>query len=467
MFALAEKFALHNQHWVNTLQFSDFDPHLKRLKDLPFVYESPLIGSFPYDTPGIYLIGGGRQIGKTTFLKQSILHLVRGGRLPAENIFFMTGEVISSADELRRLMQSYLAGRAGPSVVFVDEVNYIPEWDRAIKFIADAGLLESCSLVLTGSDIVIIKDAMKRFPGRRGPAVRANFHYYPLSFREYITLKSSLPRDAIQEIIESPYSGLRGSALLEKVMPVLHEEWKSYLITGGYLTAINDLGRGGRIEHHTFATYWEWIVGDVLKHHKTENYLREILSGILKRYNTPLTWNALAKDLSIDHHKTVADYCDILSQMDAIHIHPCLLEHKLTAAPKKPRKIYFTDPFIHHAVFTMLTELGDPWGDYLAKLATGNEEALAPYVEAAVVTHFRRKYATYYLKNAGEIDLAYVSGRKIFPIEIKWTSQLRQKDLAPIAKHPSGVIAAKVDRVFDLGPNMVVPIPILLMKAFE
>lgn len=467
MSVFPEKFALHNQHWVGLDQFSNYDPHLKKLKGLPFVYESPFIDSFPYATPGIYQISGGRQIGKSTFLKQSILRLIKGGTVAAENIFFITGEIVYSADELRRLMQSYIADRKGHSIIFIDEVNYIPEWDRAVKFIADAGLLESCSLVLTGSDIIIIEDAMKRFPGRRGTARQTKYRYYPLSFLEYLKLKSLIPNSILKEIVESPIDELSTGPLLEKHMPIIREEWKSYMITGGYLTAMNDLAMGGRIEHHVFATYCEWIIGDVLKHHKTEGYLREVLSGISKRYNTQITWNSLAKDLSIDHHKTVADYCDILSQMDAIYVQPCLLEHRLAAAPKKPKKIYFTDPFIHHAVHIMLAEMANPWDDYLQKLQTGNEEDLAPYVEAAVVTHFRRKYKTYYIKNAGEIDLAYVVGRKIFPVEIKWTSQLRQKDLVSIAKYKEGIVAAKVDRIFRQGANLVLPIPILLMREIQ
>lgn len=459
-----EKFSIHNQHWEGIARFADFDPHLRRLKGLPFVYESKLIDSFPYETPGVYVIGGGRQVGKSTFLKQSILSLLKKGIVPKENILFLTGEVIYTADELRRLLQSFLADKKSHSIVFIDEVNYTPDWDRAVKFAADAGLFEHCSLVLTGSDIVIIKEAMQRFPGRRGRLGQTNFHYYPLSFLEFLNLKGSVPANAIRELTDSPYEELAKSPVMEKYIGPIMQEWKNYMITGGYLTAINDLAKEGRIETGTFVTYWEWIVGDVLKHRKTENYLREILSGILKRYNTQITWNSLSKDLSIDHHKTVSDYCDLLSQMDAVFIQPCLQEHRLSAAPKKAKKIYFADPFIHHAVHIMLQETADPWTSYLKPLMTGNDEALAPYTEAAVVTLFRRKYPAYYLKNGWEIDLAYVSEKKIFPVEVKWTSQLRSKELLGIAKYPNGLIAAKVDCISRFGPNLVVPIPILIMK---
>lgn len=463
MLIVFEKFSLHNQHWVGLDQFRNFDPHLKKLKNVTYVYESPLLKEFPYDVPGVYVVSGGRQVGKTTFLKQSMLKLISDKSFLPDDVLFLTGEIIYSADELRRILNSYLEKKKAHSVVFVDEVNYIPGWDRAVKFVADSGLLERCSLVLTGSDIIIIKDAMKRFPGRRGRNPKTNFHYYPLSFLDYLILKKKLSKGALQEIIDSPYVGLMNSSVVENNIAIIYDEFKSFMITGGYLTAINDLAKEGRILNDTFATYWEWIVGDVLKHHKTENYLREVLSGILDRYNSLITWNSLQKDLSIDHHKTISDYCDMLEQMDAVYVHNALIQHKLSAAPKKAKKVYFTDPFIHHSVHIMIKEAKDPWIEYLAPL-TKNEELLAPFVEAATIAHFRRNRKVFYIKNDGEIDLAYVEKQKIYPIEIKWTSQLRPKDLYHILKYHQGIIAGKVDSIFKYNENWVVPIPILLIK---
>ena len=52
--------------------------------------------------------------------------------------------------------------------IFLDEVTYIRDWDKGVKYLADAGMLENTVLVITGSDMVIIKEARMRFPGRRG-----------------------------------------------------------------------------------------------------------------------------------------------------------------------------------------------------------------------------------------------------------------------------------------------------------
>jgi len=69
-----------------------------------------------------------------------------------------------------------------------------------------------------------------------------------------------------------------------------------------YPTAINDLQEHGIVQTATYATYSDWIRGDMAKRGKQEQYLREILGAILKRYAGQVTWNGLAKDLSVDDY---------------------------------------------------------------------------------------------------------------------------------------------------------------------
>lgn len=113
---------------------------------------------------------------------------------------------------------------------------------------------------------------------------------------------------------------------------------------------MNDMSARGYIETATMNTYSEWVRGDMVKNGKQESYLREVIGAIIKRYGCQVSWQALAKDLSIDHHKTVANYVQLLSSMDVLFIQSALLEDKLTAVPKKAKKLYFQDPFIFHAL---------------------------------------------------------------------------------------------------------------------
>ncbi len=111
-----------------------------------------------------------------------------------------------------------------------------------------------------------------------------------------------------------------------------------YLAHGGFLTALNDVARERRVALATLATYSDWIRGDAMKRGKNETYLREVHGGVFRRLGSHYSWNALAKDLSIDHPTTVADYVLLLVRMDAAYVQPALREDRLAAAPKKAKK---------------------------------------------------------------------------------------------------------------------------------
>lgn len=40
---MLEELEIHNQFRESAARFNDYDPHLKRLKNLPLVYHSPLL----------------------------------------------------------------------------------------------------------------------------------------------------------------------------------------------------------------------------------------------------------------------------------------------------------------------------------------------------------------------------------------------------------------------------------------
>jgi predicted AAA+ superfamily ATPase len=246
-------------------------------------------------------------------------------------------------------------------------------------------------------------------------------------------------------------------------MDRLFIEFENYLIHGGFLTAINDLAQHQQILPATLATYSDWIRGDVLKRNKRENYLLEILAAIINRYGSQLTWNSLAGDLSIDHPKTVADYIELLVSMDAVFVQPAIREDKLTAAPKKAKKVVFTDPFIFHAVNFWLNPIDDPFTRQL-KPVLADRQWSSKLTEACVVTHYRRRFPTFYIKSKGEVDVAYVSENRFWPVEIKWTRQLRPKQLKQIAVYPNGRILTQSKVKGEIQGLPTEPLPLALLK---
>ena len=450
------RFLPHNIHLEDPGLFSSRDPHLQHLQKQSLIHRSELLDLLPRHNPGIYTISGGRQIGKTTLLKQWMNELLESGVAP-ECIVYFTGELIDDHHSLVRLLTDILNERrtADLSYILLDEVTYIKDWDKGIKYLADAGMLENVALLITGSDLVIIKEARMRFPGRRGTADTVDFHLYPLSFLEAVRLNGQISADEIERLISSEPDDL--------LINNLYDEFDSYLVHGGFLTAMNDMAMRQSILPATFSTYSDWIRGDMLKRHKQEHYLREILGAIVKRYGSQVTWNALTKDLSIDHPQTVSNYVALLESMDAVSIQPALLEDKLTAAPKKARKLIFSDPFIFHAVRAWLNPCQDPFDQQVVP-ALNNSDWAARLTEACVVTHYRRKFPTYYIKAEGEIDIAYIDKNRFWPVEIKWTKQLRPKELKQISKYPNGLILTRSKQFGKIRDIPTMPLPLALLR---
>lgn len=448
-------FFVHNQQIEDPANFSDRDPNLRFLHSQRYVYRPDLLEELPTLQPGIYSITGGRQVGKTTLLKQWMLHLLTKGIAPQSMVYF-TGESIDNHHQLIQRLKQYMDTMPRDTLKFVllDEVTYIEDWDKGIKALADAGLLAETVLVLTGSDSIILKEARMRFPGRRGEATHVDFHLYPLSFRQFVGLAENV---SDYELIDKD-----GGNVTEEQLDQVFAAFDSYLVHGGYLTAINDFAKTGAIMPATLQTYADWICGDMLKAGKSEHYLREIIVGIMKRYNSQITWNSLSKDLTIDHPQTVIDYVTHLQNMDALFVQQAIVEDKLLGAPKKARRIMFSDPFIYHALGQWISPKDDPYSDVIQPLLADPTRA-AHLVEGCATTLYSRFYPTYYIKAEGEVDIAYVKEKRFWPVEVKWTTQIRSKDIKQISKYKNGLILTRQRNVLMYNGVPAIPLPLALL----
>lgn len=452
------RFLPHNIHLQSIREFSSRDPNLRQLAKLPLPYRFPLLDHWRHLEAGIYSLTGGRQIGKTTVLKQWMVQLLEAGTDPRQ-IGYFAGELIDDHHTLVRLLTEQVSEWAERErgYLLVDEATYIRDWDKGVKFLADAGILENAILMISGSDSAIIQEARMRFPGRRGTSAIVDFHLGPLTFGEYVDLAKRMPTASRRSLL-GPVE-----KIAEPTRRLLDADFARYLAHGGFLRAINDMAQGDAILASTFSTYGDWIRGDMLKRGKQESYLREILGAIAARYGTQVSWNALARDLSIEHPATVANYVSLLGSMDAVFIQAALIEDKLTAAPRKARRVMFTDPFVFHAVNAWLQPDPDPHRQIVQPILD-DPESSGRLAEACAVTHVRRFHPTYYIKAEGEVDIAYTEGKRIHPIEVKWTQQLRPKDLKQIAKYKNGRIWSRTWNTREIAGLPVEPLPLALYR---
>ncbi|MBI5399004.1 ATP-binding protein [Candidatus Saganbacteria bacterium] len=451
-------------------EFKELDPNLSKLKNLPLVYHPQMVKAIPVFTPGIYIITGGRQVGKSTTLKLIIINILDQRKILPAQIYYLPCDTIRDYTQLLFEIDQFrlTLDHRKPFVLFIDEISYVKEWGRAIKSLADAGFLNHGSLVISGSDTYLLKDAMMEFPGRRGNADQQDFHLFSLSFYEYVRLNDKNIADQLERGKLEFYRNRilpKAGEIEPKTIKKLKEYFESYLFTGGYLSAINDYKKHGNIANATYKTYVQWIIGDMLKRGKNELFLREIIKALLLRLSQQITWHSLVSDLSIEHHQTIADYILLLERMDVAVILQVLKEEKMRPAPKKARKVSFSDPFILHALNGWVYNHNSYFDLSVETLKNNTGRLKDSLIEGIMAALFKRQFETYYIKAEGEIDLALVNGNRFFPVEIKNSTLLRKNDLKQILKQKTGVIGYAGEEIAQFEKLEVIPNPILAMLA--
>lgn len=429
------RFSAFNRQWEDPLRFSEIDSDLRLLKTSHYLYSCPLLQELPLEVPGVYTLSGGHRTGKTVLLKQWIEKLLQQGK-SAQSIVYLPAESLMNYHELEAVLKKQLARLPESGVLYfaVDNITAVRDWYKGIKTLT--AQLDRMVLLISGVTVDLALEAKSSLPSLH----RKDFRLFPLSFRETVLLKHG----------DSPSA------------ENISEAFNAYLLHGGYLHAINEIAANGALAEKSLQAYVEWIQQQVIKSGRHEHYLREILHAILRHYEEPLTWNALAQELTIDHPKTIGDYFAILQNVQVIYIQYALQEETLNAAPKKARKLMFVDPYLFHAVKVWLSSSKH----YIAEIVSTfeNAERCSRLVESCVVAQYDRHYPTFYIKDEGETHLAYVSDHRFWPIAVLWTKQVRAKDLKQILKYSNGRIFTKTERSGIIEHIRTEPLPFALWQ---
>ena len=425
---MLNSFNIHNQFKASLKAFEQFDPQLNALAQQKYQYHPDWWAELSLDKPGIYILTGGRQIGKSTSCKLLIKHCIERKLFTAENILYLPCDEIFDAQHLSRVIRFFLDSISqGRFLLIIDEVTFVKNWDRVIKSLADEGQFNQGLCLLTGSDTLILKEAAMRFPGRRGKSNKTDFHIYPLSFAEYVKLRK--PTKNITSV-------------------ELQNLFQDYLICGGYLRAINDLAENNEISEATFLTYEQWIRSDFLKQGKSEETLQLVLQALSSIGVSQISYSSLNQKIGLISKETCIDYCRLLERMDILFNLQAFDTNKKQGFPRKDRKFHFTDPFIYQTIHYWLQREG-----FNALINLENNR-----VEACVASHCKRYGKIYYFKGQGEIDVIWLRAKDIQAIEIKWANQIRPNDLKMLKHFKNNIILQKLPESGTINEIKVLPV---------
>lgn len=437
---MLEEYQKHNLFKDNIGRFESADPQLAPLRSLKLVHPMNWWSDVDWEKPGILILTGGRQIGKSTSTKLLIAHVLREKLFSASSIFYLPCDQIFDAGHLSRVVRFFLDAQESSHnrfLLIIDEITFVPEWDRVIKALADEGWFRRGFCVLTGSDSVILHESAMRFPGRRGTAAQVDFHLLPLSFHDFVGLvRPAVLREPAQHVDE------------------LFLLFQQYLQCGGFLRAINELHTGGEISAATYATFEQWIRGDCLKRRKNEVHLLALLHALLAIGVSQNTYSGLTERVGSMSKETLLDYCRLLERMDVLFTLQAFDQNSRRGFPKKARKFHFCDPFIRTTIARWLAREG-------FAVPTLDE---AMHVEACVAAQYHRRLPSYYLKAVGEVDLVVVHDKKFLPIEVKWTRGLRPNDLSQLGKYSNAIVLTKQRDESVIDGIRAIPLPRFLVE---
>jgi len=380
-----------------------------------------------------------------------------------KNIFFYSCDDIKNFEELSEIINLFLelSNPNEKKYIFLDEIPYVKDWQRAIKHLYDSGKFDKCSIILSGSHSIDIKRSIEQLPGR-GDHGKRHFLIMPLTFYQYLK--------AIGKNIQLTNDFKKNIALLKINSRKLLIEYRNYLLTGGFLKIINEFFYNKKISDPSYDVYLKWIIGDLAKWELKEEFSKQIIRKIIKSYTSELSWSSIKSETDIDSHHTTSKYVNAIEEMFVLNIlYKMDFNKKIPDFPKS-KKVYFSDPFIFSACYKWVFGIENNFQIY-QKYLDNNIDKIS---EGIVLNHliyiiyqgiksniYDYKNIIYYWKNKSktkEVDFIY----KDSAFEVKYKEKIKSQDYKSLNEFKKAFLITK--KTFDKRTYPIYAFLILLEK---
>jgi len=466
-----------NPWWKHGKEFVIFDKNLKEAKEKPIFFKKKRID---LKKGNIYVLRGPRQIGKTTYIKDSISKLIMEGIDP-NHILYISSDFFISRKELRNAVAYFMNKNIGATdlYMFIDEITSINDWNLELKYMSDSGVLEKAGILATGSCSSALRRKGELLPGR---GLEGNEYYMkPLSFRDFVlqttdhvisTIEEAEFRNSLKKllpILEKTSCSLETG--LSQLFKALHQIapfkreldylFHLYIRYGGYPFVVNDylfkkLQSDQRqasfsINPKLSEALMRDIIGDITKLGKQETLVRQILREISEKYGSRYSFSKLASDIETTHVTTI-DYLETLEESFIVTILYALDFNKKDIKFKGEKKIFFQDPFIFHSVKSFLT--GRDVNEIIEETLQ-SEELVSKLVEGIVSSHLianqeiplmrePKTFLCFYYDTRGkEVDNILRINDKYIAIEVKYQNEISSGDIWRIPQVKESAILTK------------------------
>lgn len=347
--------------WWRDAAWRNQDPHLLALEDQPVRLPADLILDIDLEDPGVSVLRGPRQVGKSTDLKLLADRALDEGR-DRRAVIYLALDLLEDqpmAEFARSVRRAKELSGARNALVLLDEVTAVQKWQGALKSLWDAGVIRGDVVVCTGSSAVDLQHgAAERLPGRRGGG--KDYLVLPQSFASFAratdrTIPTS-PRFTVSEL-RSP----SGEDLLREVqvhLPALDRALTRYLSFGGLPAAVVDAVAGAEEPSSDVRrVLWDSLVRELQRKGASVPAGQALLARVVNALGAETNWTDLARDMDVPlgrraeagktSHHTLKNYVELMAGGYFLFIAYCWKRGQNTNDLSKNKKLFFTDPLLH------------------------------------------------------------------------------------------------------------------------
>ena len=463
--------------WWEDPAWETRDLHLRRLAAAPVQLPSPaFVAAVDLHRPGIHVVRGPRQVGKSTGLKLLVRRALAGS--PAPKVTYVTLDLLEDqpiTEVAATIARAKALTGTGPGLLLLDEVTAVPRWARALKALWDDGTVADDVIVCTGSSALdLATGGVESLPGRRGAG--QDFLVLPASFASFARATDPLVRASPGLDVQGLVSPSGGALLREAqtMAPRLAQALERYLVFGGLPAAVADAIEGQRApREETLRVMWDAVEREVLRKGASGVALAALLERVVRSLGSKTSWASLAREMDVPlggrrgspDHRSVSDYVAFLARSYALVVLYFWKPASDSRDLSRDKKLYLGDPLLHTA-----TRAHTP----------GLALDVAAAVENAVALALLRRYDPPPSQGAGyaaparvhvwqsargrEIDFA--CGRKgaMHLVEVKYQAGAGRRDALAMRNAFPGRPAVLVtrDTLATDGPIFHVPAPLFL-----
>ncbi len=268
--------------------------------------------------PGVLMIRGARQYGKSTWLQQQIKETIE--EFGAGSAFYLNGDEIRNERALEEellTLTGLFSSRSAVRRIFIDEITAIKFWEKALKRLLDRNDLDRVLIITTGSKATDLRRGAERLPGRKGRLDRTQYLFTPISFSEFSRVCQT--RFPLQDLLPA------------------------YLLSGGSPPAVLSLLNQGVIAPYVIEIVRDWIYGEFSAAGRSRDMLLGILDCIYRFGGTPTGYAKLAREAGMANNTVATGYMEQLA--DLLCVAPSLAwePSRNRVNRRRPCKFHFTN----------------------------------------------------------------------------------------------------------------------------